>query len=81
MKQFIYAQQSDMKLRVIHEKIAVLLEQKLNEAKNDSELLAAIGYHFLIINYFYVFNMNSFQSIIKNIWHHVNWSEEKPQMN
>ncbi|GAB7306891.1 AAA family ATPase [Enterococcus gallinarum] len=46
MKQFIYAKQSDMKLRVIHEKIAVLLEQKLNEAKNDSELLAAIGYHY-----------------------------------
>ena len=29
MKQFIYAQQSDMKLRVIHEKIAVLLEAKV----------------------------------------------------
>jgi DNA-binding SARP family transcriptional activator/predicted ATPase len=46
MQQYIYAQQSDMKLRVIHEKIAVLLEQKLSEANEDGELLAAIGYHY-----------------------------------
>lgn len=46
MKQYIYAQQSAMKLRVIHEKIAILLEQKLNEVTEDSELLAAIGYHY-----------------------------------
>lgn len=46
MKQYIYAQQSAMKLRVIHEKIAILLEQKLNEATENSELLAAIGYHY-----------------------------------
>ena len=46
MKQYIYAQQSAMKLRVIHEKIAILLEQKLDEAPEDSELLAAIGYHY-----------------------------------
>lgn len=49
-REFIYSQQAPSKLRVIHEKIAVLLEQKLRSVDDESTLLSQIAYHYKYAN-------------------------------
>lgn len=49
-REFVYSQQAPSKLRVVHEKIAVLLEQKLRTSDDESTLLSQIAYHYKFAN-------------------------------